>query len=221
MDMVRLDNLVKRYDNGKRTINDVNLGVETGSHVLITGTEGSGKTTLLKLIAGIEAPSAGNIYIDGKAVHEMNADTAAAFRNRTIGIVSRHPGFMNTLTMIENISLPLTVRKISGKERKQSVIEHMDTLGIRHLIYAYPFQLSIMELQLTALARALVMQPKILLLDNMESDLTVKQSKKIKDLICTAGESNELTIIRFTDRENDDWQYDGYFRLECGRIWEC
>lgn len=221
IDMVRINNLVKMYENGRRAVNDVNLAVRTGTHVLITGTAGSGKTTLLKLIAGIEVPDTGSIYIDGKAVHEMDADQAADFRNRTFGIISRRPGFMNTLTMIENISLPLAVRKISTRERNQTTIKHMDMLGIGHLLHACPFHLSVMELQLAALARALVMQPKILFLDNMESDLTAKQSAKMQGLILEARDSGELTIIRLSDRENDDWQCDRRFRMERGRILEC
>jgi ABC-type lipoprotein export system ATPase subunit len=218
--MIELTDVVKMYDNGRRAINGVSLTVYKGENVLIAGAAGSGKTTLLKLIAGMESPSAGSIVVDGKAVDEMDSDSAAGFRNRICGILLCRPGFMGTLTMLENITLPLTVRKASVKERNQSAMEYMNELDIGHLTNAYPSQLSVMELQLSNLARALVAQPKILLLDNMDADLTTKEQTRILNLLYAIWKSSELTIIRFIDRENGGLPCDRHFRLEYGQITE-
>lgn len=218
--MIELKNVVKMYENGRRAINGVDLAVRKGENVLIVGASGSGKSALLKLIAGIEAPSAGSIVVDGKAVHEMDSNIAANFRNRTFGILPRHHGFMDNLTMIENITLPLMVRKAPAKARNQPAMEHMKTLGIAHLASAYPPQLSITELQLASLARALTGEPKILLINEMDADLTQKEREKINGLIYTIWKFGEVTMIRFSDKENGGLQCDRHLRLEYGKITE-
>ncbi|GHT86150.1 ABC transporter ATP-binding protein [Bacteroidia bacterium] len=219
-EIIRLENIVKMYDNGKRTINGVNFSIYEHETVCICGASGSGKTTLRKLIAGIEVPSAGSIIVDGKAVHEMDSDTAAEFRNRTFGMLPRHHGFMNHLTLLENVAMPLAIRKIPARARNRSSMEYMKMLGIAHLIDAYPSQLSSMELQFANLARALSGKPKILLIDKMDADLMKKEQEKMNDLLDTIWELGEVTIIRFTDRENGGLPCDRYCRLEYGQITE-
>lgn len=220
MDMVRLEHVVKVYDNGRRALNDVNFNVNKHESNCICGAFGSAKTMLLKLIAGMEAPSDGNIYVDGKEVHSMDSNTAATFRNHTFGILLRDHGFMNNLTVLENVTLPFVVRKLPTRARNQSAIEHMKTLGIAHLARAYPRQLSIMELQLASLARALTGEPKILLIDEMGADLTKREQEKMDGLLYTAWKSHELTLIHLTDKKNVNWSYDRYFSLEYGMITE-
>lgn len=218
-DMIRLEHVVKMYDNGKRAINDVSLRICPHERAVIHGISGSGKTTLFKLMAGIEKPSAGNIFADGKAVHEMSVETAADFRNRTFGLLTRRPGFMDTLTMLGNISLPLAIRKMPADKCIPLVMEYMDMLGIANLAHNYPPRLSAFELQLAGLARALAMQPKILMLHNMEADLTAKENQKIQSLLHMVWESEGLTMIRLTDRVEDKWIADRFFRLEYGKIY--
>jgi putative ABC transport system ATP-binding protein len=219
-EILRLENVIKMYDNGRRAINGVSFAINEHESVCVYGVCGSGRTTLIKLIAGIEAPSEGSVIVDSEEVHPMNADEAADFRNRTFGFLPRNPGFMDALPMRENIALPLAIRKVPAEERNKAVSEQMKTLGIAHLAGACPPQLSSLELQLASVARALSTSPKILLMDEMDAHLAQKEQKKVHDLLYLIRKSGELTMIRFTDRDNvnDAWPYDRRFRLEYGKI---
>lgn len=220
MTIIELKNVVKMYDNGKRAINGINLAIEDSENALIVGAAGSGKTTLMKLIAGIEAPSDGSVIVDGMLVHEMNSDAAAVFRNRIFGILPRHHGFMDSLTILENTAMPLAARKIPTAKRNKATSESLESLGIGHLMNAYPPQLSVMELQIASLARAIVTAPKILLIDEMEADLTAKEFKQIAVMVNAMLKFGKLTLIHFTEKENGDLPYDKRFHLEYGQLTE-
>ncbi len=220
MSIVRLENVVKMYDDGRRAINDMSFALNEYERVCICGASGSSKTTLLKLIAGIEKPSAGSVIVDNEEVHLMDGDRAADFRNRTFGFFSHYAGFLPFLTIIENITMPLAIRKTPERERNNSALEHMETLGISHLAHAYPPQLSVLELRFANLIRALIGRPKILLIDEMDSGLMQKEREKLSDFLRTVWKLGEYTIIFFTDQENQDLPYDRRLMLEYGKITE-
>ncbi len=215
--MIILTNVVKMYPNGKRAVNDCSLTISEGENVLITGPVGSGKTTLMRLMAGCEPLSAGSIVVDGREIHAMSSDSAAAFRNKTFGILLKAPGFIGTLTVLEHIALPLAIRKMPARERNRAALEQMKSLGIAHLEHARPHQLSGLETKLVCLARALVTQPKILLMDSIDADLTKKEKSLFP--FDTIWRLSELTLVRFSDN-TDEWLYDRRINLRYGRITE-
>ena len=117
-EIIRLENVIKMLAGNRRAINGVSLTIQAKERVAIHGASGSGKTTLARLIAGMERPSSGRVFVLDKAVHDMDADTAAVFRSRHIGLIARHPAFMENLTVLENVALPLMIRGIPPAQRE-------------------------------------------------------------------------------------------------------
>jgi putative ABC transport system ATP-binding protein len=112
-EVMKLENGVKMYRNGLRAINGVSVSLSQGERVSVYGAPGSGKTTLARLIAGMEPVSSGSIFILGQAVHEMDEAAAARFRNQHIGILNRVPALMDSLTVLDQVALPLAIRGIN------------------------------------------------------------------------------------------------------------
>ena len=132
----------------------------------------------MRLIAGMEVPSAGKVFVLGQDMHEMRADKAAEFRNRHIGIVRRRAGFMARLNVLENVSLPSAVRGTAVSKRNREAKELLKSLGILHIAHAHPFQLSAYEALTSAVARALIAQPKVLMLYEAAADLSERETEQ-------------------------------------------
>jgi|GEM_PF-1770807 len=197
-EIIRMENVVKVYEGGCRAINGVSLRICKGERALITGAPGSGKTTLMRLIAGMDRPSDGEIHVLGQAVHEMDADTAADFRNRHMGLLGRFPAFMDRLTVLENVMMPLTLRGVPAAQRGKTAREQLKTLGLLYAGHARPQQLTVLEAKLASIARALIAQPEILLLDDMTAGLSGNDTDQITDTLRVLFQDREYTIIEFT-----------------------
>jgi len=194
--IIQLKNVVKMNVNGIRAINDISLSIPAGECVGIYGASGSGKTTLVHLIAGLEKPSAGQVYVLGTPVHEMEPDTAAEFRNRNIGMLSRNLAFLDNLTVLENVSFPLILRRASTAQRAKAAKEQLKIMGLQYAAYAHPSQLSPLEKHKAAIARALISQPKLLLLDDFATDITeTDEIIGILHAICRFGNH---TVVELT-----------------------
>ncbi|MGI6174960.1 MAG: ABC transporter ATP-binding protein [Christensenellales bacterium] len=177
-EMIKLENVIKMYEDGRRAVNGINLCVRKGECVVICGASGSGKTTLMRLLAGMERPSSGRVMVLGKAVHEMDADRLAAFRNRHIGLLSKDAAFMGGLTVLENVALPLMIRGVSFAKREKAAKEQLKTLGLTYVAGARPAQLSSLETKLVSIARMLIAQPEVLLLHDATASLSARDWQK-------------------------------------------
>lgn len=197
--IIRLDNVVKMV-NGQRIINGVSFTVYEGNHVQVCGADESGRVMLMKLIAGMERPSDGQVFVAGMTVHELDADQLAAFRSRTFGICLREPSFMPNLTVWENVSLPLMIRGMDVLKRERAAKAQLKQLGLRQIAYAYPQQLKPQEAQIASIARALITQPPVLLLEELTAGLSEKQAGQVADALHAV--STDATIIYFTAGEN-------------------
>jgi ABC-type lipoprotein export system ATPase subunit len=129
-EVIRLENAVKMYDNGIRAVNDISLSISEGECVVISGPSGSGKTTLARLIAGMETPSSGEVIVLDRPVHQMTPDAAAVFRNINIGILRKDPEFLDTLTVLENVAMPLALRGAAAAQRIREAKEQLKTLDL-------------------------------------------------------------------------------------------
>ena len=197
-EIIRLDNVVKMV-NDQRIVNGVSLTVYEGEHVQVCGADQNGRSMLMKLIAGMERPSNGQVFVRGKAVHELDADRAATFRNQTFGICLWEPSYMPNLTVWENVALPLMIRGVDVLKRERAAKEQLKQMGIRAIAYAYPAQLKPMEAQIASITRALVAQPPVLLIEDLTAGLSEKQAGQVMDVLSALAEA---TIIGFTSGEN-------------------
>ena len=155
---VEMKNIFKQYGNFRASDN-VNFGIEKGKLVALLGPSGSGKTTILRMIAGLETPSFGDIYIDGKRVNDVPAN------QREIGFVFQNYALFRHMTVYDNIAFGLKLKKVPKDEIKKRVTELLDITGLAGLEKRYPNQLSGGQRQRVAFARALAPNPSVLLLD--------------------------------------------------------
>ena len=219
-ELIKLENVVKMVPGGLRAVNGVSFTIQEKENVVVYGAPGSGKSTLMRLIAGMEPPSGGKIFVMDKEVHAMDPDAAAGFRNRTFGIMQKDPCPMEHLTVLENAALPLAVRGIPYGKRMQAAKEQLKTLGLLNVAHAYPAQLSFYEAQTASLARALIAQPPILLLDEMTAGLSAKETDQILGVIHALWKFGKYTIVSFSGTKNCVLHPDRCFVLDHGTVRE-
>ena len=219
-DAIRLENVIKLYPPRIRAINDISMRVLEGERVCICGAPGSGKTTLMRLIAGMEPVSQGNVTVFGTQITALDENELAIFRNHTFGIVQRAPAFISSLSILENTALPLLFRRMPAASRAQMARKQLDSLGITHLIHTKPVQLSPFEARLAAIARALITQPQILLLDNVCVGLSEREALKLSDMLDTLWHSGSHTMLYFTSALDGAISFDKKFSLHYGKLRE-
>lgn len=217
---IKLANVVKQYDNGRRAVNDVTLNIDAGSTTFIYGPPGNGKTALVRLITGLEHPSAGEIVVLGEAVHKMREEEAADFRNRNISVMQRAPVFLDSVTVLENVMLPLAVRRVPAEKRQRLAKEQLLSLGLMYAAYARPFQLSPFEQQKTALARALISEPKLLIFDDLSADMSSKDVSELQGILKALEHCGQYTILEFSGSPLKILNPDRTIKLEDGKISE-
>lgn len=219
-EIIRLENVIKLNATGRRIIKGISLCVSQGEHVAVHGAPGSGKAMLMRLITGMERPSDGRVYVLGKAVHEMSPDAAADFRNRVFGLALREPCLMPSLTVWENVALPLAIRGQPLSRRKKSAIEQLKTINLGYAAHAYPPQLSAYEAQLASIARAWITRPKILLLDDITADLSSKENDQIIGTLNALWQFGDCTVLCFIGNHDSVVPFDKLFILDYGKLQE-
>ncbi|MCM3715295.1 ABC transporter ATP-binding protein [Halalkalibacter oceani] len=198
--MLDVKQVSKIYD-GKmtyRALTDINLTIETGEFVGIMGPSGSGKTTLLNLIATIDEPTAGEVLIDGKNPHQLKKDELAKFRRRELGFVFQEFNLLHTLTVEENIVLPLTLDGHKVKDMKQKAAEIAEKLGITGIMSKRTYEISGGQAQRAAVARAMIHTPKLLLADEPTGNLDSKSSKDVMSMLESINQQERTTMMLVT-----------------------
>ncbi|MDB0439416.1 bacitracin ABC transporter ATP-binding protein [Clostridioides difficile] len=195
-----VSNLSKVY--GKKMIfnalNNISFSIENGEFVGIMGPSGSGKTTLLNMISTIDKPTTGKIELKGKNPLTLKGEELALFRRRELGFVFQDFNLLDTLTVGENIVLPLTLDKVSIKEQDEKLNEVSKILGIEDLLNKRTFEVSGGQAQRTAIARALINKPSILLADEPTGNLDSKSSKTVMELFQKINKENKVTTMMVT-----------------------
>jgi len=178
-------------------LTDVNFSVEDGEYIAIMGESGSGKTTLLNIIAALDRPTSGTIFLDGKEFTRIKDSEAAEFRRENLGFVFQEFNLLDTFTLEDNIYLPLVLSGKTYDEMSSHLAEISDILGIKHILKKYPYEVSGGQKQRAAVARAIITNPKILLADEPTGAL---DSKSTDELLKLFGQVNRQgqTILMVT-----------------------
>lgn len=198
--VVQAEHVKKEVLNGASTLtilHDVSLSIKQGESIAILGASGSGKTTLLTLLAGLDLPTQGNVYLQGQMLNHLNEEQRAKIRAENIGFIFQSFYLLPTLTAFENVCLPL---ELQGKEKEASVKAEslLQRVGLSHRLNHYPYQLSGGEQQRVAVARAFISHPKILFADEITGNLDNETGKSIIDLLFELNAQQHTTLILVT-----------------------
>ena len=219
MSILEAKNLKKIYGKGESTVNalrGVNLSVEKGEFVAIVGTSGSGKSTLLHMLGGLDRPTEGEVFVDGKNIFELKDEALTIFRRRKIGFVFQAFNLVPVLNVYENIVLPI---ELDGEKVDKEFIDTIvDTLGISHKKEALPNQLSGGQQQRVAIARALASRPAIILADEPTGNLDTKTGQDVLSLLKVSAQKFSQTIVMITHNEEIAQLADRIIRIEDGNI---
>lgn len=219
MEILKVENLVKTYGKGETKINavdNVSFTVNKGEFVAIVGASGSGKSTLLHLIGGVDRPTSGKVFIEGKDIYKFNNDELAIFRRRQVGLIYQFYNLIPILNVEENIVLPLELdkRKIDTKELNELI----KTLGLESRKKHLPNELSGGQQQRTSIGRALVTHPAIILADEPTGNLDSKTSDEIVELLKMSNKKYNQTIIMITHNLELAAIADRVITIEDGKI---
>jgi len=198
---IRLESVSRQYTMGEsviRAVNDVCLTVPSGEFLALLGSSGSGKSTLLNLIAGLDRPSSGAVIAQGKNLSKMSSLELARYRRQTVGMVFQSFNLLPRMTLEENVELPLRLAEVDYSERAARVREALQRVGLEKRIGHRPSELSGGEQQRTAIARALVNRPKILLADEPTGNLDSTTGEAILTLLREIQKNPGMTIVMVT-----------------------
>ena len=198
---IQLDQVSRQYVMGEtviRAVNDVSLTVPHGEFLALLGSSGSGKSTLLNLIAGLDRPSSGAVIAQGQDLSTMSSLELARYRRQTVGMVFQSFNLLPRMTLEENVELPLRLAEVDRSERAARVREALQRVGLEKRIGHRPSELSGGEQQRTAVARALVNRPKILLADEPTGNLDSATGESILMLLREIQENPGMTIVMVT-----------------------
>ena len=204
--MIQLKNITKSFDLNKNKVEvlkGINLQIADDEFIALMGPSGSGKSTLLGILAGIDSPTSGEIYIYGQDISKKKEDELARFRNENVGIVFQAYNLIPSLNAIQNVKAPLYAgkNKLTSKEIDKRAKKLLDMVGLSHRETHKPGELSGGEQQRVAIARALIKNPKILIADEPTGNLDAKTGDEILDLILKINKDMHLTIIMATHNE--------------------
>lgn len=221
MEILRVENLSKVYGKGENKVvalDDVSFSVEKGEFVAIVGASGSGKSTLLHLVGGVDRPTKGKVFIDGKNIYAMNDDKLAIFRRRQVGLIYQFYNLIPILNVEENIILPL---ELDNREvDKKSLKELLELLGLENRSKHLPNELSGGQQQRVSIGRALITKPAIILADEPTGNLDSKSSDEIVALLKKSNKDYNQTIIMITHNMEIAKEADRIIKIEDGRIVE-
>ena len=197
--------LTKVYSLGKINVvalEEVNLSVEEGKFLGVTGPSGSGKSTLMNLLGGLDTPSSGSIKIEGKFISELDKEELALYRRYQVGMIFQTFNIISSYTALENVAFPLLFAGVPKKDRNHRAGEMLEKVGLINRKDHRPAELSGGEQQRVAIARALVNKPKILLADEPTGNLDTSTSRQIVQTLAELNKNQGLTIIMISHEQS-------------------
>ena len=219
MEILKVENLNKTYGKGEnqvKAVDNISFSVEKGEFVAIIGASGSGKSTLLHLIGGVDRPTSGKVYIDGKDIYTLNDDNLAIFRRRQVGLIYQFYNLIPGLNVSENITLPT---KLDGRKVNEAKLNDLlKTLGLEKRRNNLPNQLSGGQQQRVSIGRAMMNEPALMLADEPTGNLDSKASEEIISLLRLSNKKYNQTVIIITHDEKIALEADRIITIDDGRI---
>ena len=219
MEILKVENLSKVYGKGENTVkavDNVSFSIEKGEFVAIIGASGSGKSTLLHMLGGVDRPTSGKVYIEGKDIYSLSDDNLAIFRRRQVGLIYQFYNLIPVLNVVENITLPCN---LDGKEiNEKRLNDLLHTLGLENRKNNLPNQLSGGQQQRVSIGRAMMNEPAIMLADEPTGNLDSKASEEIVSLLKLSNKKYNQTVIIITHDEKIALQADRIITIDDGRV---
>ena len=219
MEILRVENLTKVYGKGEnevRALDGVSFSVEKGEFVAVIGPSGSGKSTLLHILGGVDRPTGGKVFMDGKDVYAQDEEQLAIFRRRQVGLIYQFYNLIPVLNVTENITLPVLMD--GQKVNQNRLAELMTTLNLTGRENHLPNQLSGGQQQRVSIGRALMNAPAVVLADEPTGNLDSKSSREIVELLKMSNKKYGQTLVIITHDENIALQAHRVIAIEDGRI---
>ena len=206
------ENVSRHYRMGEtliRAVDGISLEIKAGEFVVLLGSSGSGKSSLLNLIAGLDRPTTGSVIVHGHNLAQLSREEVARYRLRTVGMVFQSFNLIPSMTLIENVELPMRFAEVDRGERQKLAKQALDKVGLSARLLHRPVELSGGEQQRAALARALINQPQVLLADEPTGNLDSRTGTEIMELLREFNESLGMTVVMVTHERALAEQYAG------------
>lgn len=220
--IIKLHNVTRTYNLGGEVIyalNKVSLEVKQGEYLVIIGPSGSGKSSMVNIIGGLDTPTSGTVEVDGHNLSHMHDNELSAYRNQTVGFVFQSFNLQPANSILDNVMLPLVLSGAKPDKRRELAIEYLKMVGLGHRLDHRPSELSSGQQQLAAIARALIMQPKILIADEPTGNL---DSARGQEILTALNQINEqgTTLLIVTHDPNMAHLADRIVQMNDGKLTE-
>ncbi|MBI4650280.1 ABC transporter ATP-binding protein [Candidatus Desantisbacteria bacterium] len=201
---IELNNIKKSFKDGKqelRILKGININIEEQEIVAILGPSGAGKSTLLHIIGGLNSPTEGSVKIDNMDIYSYNGKKISNFRNNYIGFIFQFHHLLPEFNALENVAIPLLIRRENFKHAKERAKTILVKLGLEERLLHKPNEMSGGEQQRVSIARAMVTDPRVILADEPTGNLDKENSKKVQELLITLSKEKKQTVIIVTHNE--------------------
>ena len=218
--MIKLEQIEKTYEKHGQAVHaleDVNLHLPKGGFLAVTGPSGSGKTTLMNILGCLDRPDSGIYRLDGQTVDRLDGAQAADLRNRKIGFIFQSFNLIGSMTALENVELPLVLRGVGRKNRRQTALEALERVGLSQRAMHRPSELSGGQQQRVAIARVLAQNPPLILADEPTGNLDGASSREILSILRQLNGEGQ-TILMITHDDSIAAAAPAQMRMEAGRL---